>query len=76
MVNPTFGDLRADNYIRGDDDAARATVATLSRELGFEVVDAGPLASAALLEGLAHLWINLAYRRGRGREIAFTLLQR
>jgi predicted dinucleotide-binding enzyme len=76
MADTAFGGLRADNYICGDDDAAKATVAALSRELGFEVVDAGPLASAVLLEGLARLWIDLALRRGLGREVAFKLLRR
>jgi predicted dinucleotide-binding enzyme len=76
MANPEFGGERASNYICGDDAAAKETAAELARALGFEVVDTGPLAGAVLLEGLARLWIDMAYRRGFGREIAFRLLRR
>jgi len=48
----------------------------LSRVLGFNVVGAGPLANAELLEGLAPLWIDLAFRRGFGRDIACRLVRR
>jgi 8-hydroxy-5-deazaflavin:NADPH oxidoreductase len=76
MADPRFGGERADSYICGDDAAAKDLVAALARELGFVVVDAGPLASAGLLEGLALLWIDLALRQGFGRDIAFRLLRR
>lgn len=76
MADTGFGALHADNYICGDDVQARAVAADLSRQLGFEVVDAGTLANAGLLEGLARLWIDLVYRQGMGRDIAFKLLRR
>jgi len=76
MANADFGDMRAHNYICGDDPEAKALVTELSKQIGFEVVDAGPLANAILLEGLARLWINLAYQQGFGRDIAFRLLRR
>ena len=76
MADTGFGTLHADNYICGDDADAKATVAELSRAMGFEVVDAGPLANAALLEGLARLWIDFAYKQGMGRDITFKLLRR
>lgn len=76
MADTHFGDLRADQFICGDDAEAKTIAADLSRDLGFEVVDAGPLANAGLLEALALLWIDLALRRGMGRETAFKLLRR
>jgi predicted dinucleotide-binding enzyme len=76
MADPQFGDLQADSYICGDDNTAKATVADLSRQIGFDVVDAGPLANAVLLEALARLWMSLAMRQGLGRDIAFKLLRR
>jgi hypothetical protein len=45
-------------------------------ELGFEVVDAGALKIARLLEPLAMLWIHLALSQGLGRDFAFALLRR
>lgn len=60
--------------IAGDDAAAKATVTQLTEELGFEVVDVGPLNTAGMLESLARLWVTLARREGR--DIAFKLLRK
>jgi predicted dinucleotide-binding enzyme len=50
----------------GDDAEAKATVAQLIADVGFEPVDAGGAESAPLLEALARLVIGLAYTQGRG----------
>lgn len=63
-------------FFAGDDSAKRATVAALLTDLGFEPVDAGPLSNARLLEPYAMLWIDLALRRGQGRDFAFALMKR
>jgi predicted dinucleotide-binding enzyme len=63
-------------FVCGDDQRARPTVLALVGELGFDVVDAGALKVARLLEPLAMLWIHLALNQGLGREIAFALLRR
>lgn len=63
-------------FFAGDDSARRATVAALLADLGFEPVDAGPLSNARLLEPYAMLWIDLALRRGQGRDFAFALMRR
>lgn len=49
---------------------------TLGGGIGFDMVEAGPLASARLLEPLAMLWISLAYRPDLGPNISFGLLRR
>jgi predicted dinucleotide-binding enzyme len=59
----------------GDDAAAKEVTSTLVSELGFEVVDAGELALARLLEPYALIWIHLALRRGLGTGFAFGLLR-
>jgi predicted dinucleotide-binding enzyme len=59
----------------GDDAAAKDVTSTLVSELGFEVVDAGELALARLLEPYALIWIHLALRRGFGTGFAFGLLR-
>ncbi|NIM50921.1 MAG: NAD(P)-binding domain-containing protein [Gemmatimonadales bacterium] len=76
FLNPRFGGQVANMFICGDDVAAKSTVGKLVEELGFDLVDAGPLTSARLLEPLAMLWIRLAYAEGLGPEIAFKLLRR
>ncbi|MCI0577374.1 MAG: NAD(P)-binding domain-containing protein [Chloroflexi bacterium] len=76
MANPDYGGRPATMFICGDDAGARATVASLASDLGFGVVDCGPLKLARTLEPLAILWIHLAAVQGLGRNIAFALLHR
>ena len=76
MLDPRYGDEAVTMFICGDDSAAKAAVGALVRELGFDMVDAGPLAQARLLEPLAMLWISLAYACGLGPNIAFRLVRR
>jgi 8-hydroxy-5-deazaflavin:NADPH oxidoreductase len=76
MLDPKYGKDAVSMFVCGDDAAAKATVSELVRALGFDVVDAGPLASARLLEPLAMLWISLAYAWGQGTDIAFRLMRR
>ena len=47
----------------------------LVAELGFEVVDAGDLSLARLLEPYALIWIHLAFRRGFGTGFGFGVLR-
>lgn len=61
-------------FLAGDDAQAKATAATLLRDLGFDPLDAGPLHRARLLEPFALLWINQALMRGKGRHWAFAAL--
>lgn len=76
MADPAYGDATPVMLHAGDDDAAKATVAGLAAAIGFEALDAGPLAAARDLEHLAMLWIRLAYPLGHGPDIAFALLRR
>ena len=76
MADPQYGDEALTMFICGDDAEAKTTVAGLAEDLGFEVVDAGPLRQARYLEPLAMLFITLAHVQGLGRNIGFKLLQR
>lgn len=71
-----FGTQNASTFICGDDLEAKSVVRRLGEEIGFDVVDAGPLTNARLIEPLAMLWIELAYKQGMGTDIAFKLLRR
>lgn len=56
--------------------AVASPILKLGEDLGFEIVDAGALSIARLLDPVAALWMRLAFRRGLGRNFAFKLLQR
>lgn len=76
MENPDYGGQATTMFYAGDDVAAKQAARQLAGDIGFDPIDAGPLANARLLEPLAMLWIYLAYPGGQGREIAFKLLRR
>jgi predicted dinucleotide-binding enzyme len=63
-------------FVAGDDPSGKQTVLTLVSDAGFEVVDAGGLHQARLLEPLAMIWIELARKRGRGPNFTFALQQK
>jgi hypothetical protein len=63
-------------FVAGDDAANKPKVVALVAALGFDVIDAGPLRNARLLEAHAMLWIELALKRGQGRDWAFAVVRR
>jgi len=76
MADPRFGAQRASMFLCGDDADAKATVARLAADLGFDPVDCGPLTQARLLEPLGMLWISMAFAHGAGPNIGFALLRK
>lgn len=75
MAQPQYGTEAATMFYAGDDAAAKAIASQLAREIGFEPIDAGGLASARYLENLAGFWGQLVYGQGMGRNIAWRLLK-
>jgi NADPH-dependent F420 reductase len=76
LNTPIFDSERADLFICGDDIHAKRVVEELATDIGFDVVDIGPLVNARMLEQLALLWIELAFIQQMGPNIAFKLLRR
>ena len=56
-AKPEIGGLKIDAFAAGDDDDAKRRVLELVEGIGFNPVDAGPLAFARVLEGMAALTI-------------------
>ena len=76
MANTSFKGGKPVMFVAGDDATDKRKVMALVGDLGFEMVDAGPLRNARLLEAHAMLWIDLALARGQGRDFAFGILRR
>jgi len=74
--DPDLGGVAADVLLAGDDGLAKQRVSEIAAAIGFVPIDAGPLRNAGLLEALAVLWIHLATKGGRSREMAFKVLRR
>jgi len=58
QADPNVDGVSADGYVAGDDDGAKAKVLRLVESIGFRPVDAGSLAVARTLEGMA--WLNIS----------------
>ena len=76
MVDASYPGGTPVMLIAGDDHEAKQLVLDLAADVGFDPVDAGPLAAAADLEHLAMIWIRLAHQLGHGPDIAFSILRR
>jgi predicted dinucleotide-binding enzyme len=57
QANAQVGGIAADGFVAGDDSASKQTVLDVVESVGFRPVDAGSLASARTLEGMA--WLNI-----------------
>jgi NADPH-dependent F420 reductase len=71
-----FDGVAATAFVAGDDALAKELVASLVRDVGFEAVDAGPLASARYLEPLAALMTTLDGLAGGELHHGLKLLRR
>ncbi|MHC4225702.1 MAG: NADPH-dependent F420 reductase [Planctomycetota bacterium] len=76
FLDPSFEARKASMFVCGDDAEAKELVLGLAADLGFAPEDAGPLVNARLLEPLAMVWIEIAVKQHRGRNIAFRLLRK
>lgn len=75
MDSGKVGSMPLTVLVSADDAAAKDTVATIAKDIGFETVDAGPLKNARLLEPVGYLNIQLGYVLGLGTQIGFKLIR-
>jgi hypothetical protein len=66
-------DERLSVFVASDDVDAKRTALDAANAIGFDAVDAGPLANARLLEPLGFLNIQLGYVLGLGTQIGLKL---
>jgi 8-hydroxy-5-deazaflavin:NADPH oxidoreductase len=61
--DPVVDGIALDAYVAGDDGDGKSRVLDFVRSLGFEPIDAGPLAMSRALEGMGtlNIWLNKEY---------------
>lgn len=74
MIDPNFAGGPPTMFICGDDDAAKATVTALLREVGWDAEDVGGVEGARAIEPLCQLWCAPGFLRGQWTH-AFKLLK-
>lgn len=73
---PNYQDLKPAMLIAGNDSEAKACVADLCSQLGWEPVDCGDLSLSLHLEHMTLLWIKMARVQGKGAGFTWAMLQR
>jgi hypothetical protein len=68
QADPSVAGIPADGYVAADDETAKQTVLDVVESIGFRPVDAGSLAAARTLEGMAWLNINRNLAGGTWQE--------
>lgn len=77
MLDPLYNDEAIDMFMAGDSDIAKSIAKQLALDCGFrDCIDFGKSDKVELLEKFALSWINLAIFQGKGRNIAFRVVQR
>jgi predicted dinucleotide-binding enzyme len=74
MDSGTVGGQQLTTFAAGDDAGAKQQVIQMARDIGFDVVDAGPLQNARLLEPLGYFNIQMGYALGLGTNIGLKLV--
>jgi 8-hydroxy-5-deazaflavin:NADPH oxidoreductase len=74
MASGRLDGARLTTFVAGDDAEAKQEVLLLAADIGFDAVDAGPLANARYLEPLGYLNIQLGYVQGLGTQVGFKFL--
>jgi predicted dinucleotide-binding enzyme len=73
MADPVFADGRADMFFSSPEED-RSTVEEVIEGVGLRPVYVGE-DQEEIVDGMFQLWIALAMKQGRGRRLAFRLLE-
>jgi 8-hydroxy-5-deazaflavin:NADPH oxidoreductase len=74
FANPLFNGVPADLFFCGTDSEARATVEQLISDIGLQPVYLGGVEQVGVVDSLLGLWFALAIGQGKGRHLAFKML--
>lgn len=73
--NGRLGNEQLTLFVASDDSGAKQIVTQLGHDIGFDVVDAGPLKSARYIEPMGMFMINLGLVLGMGTKIGYKLVK-
>ena len=76
MVNPSFPAGMPTMFYCGDDAEAKAVVAKILKDFGWDPADMGAAPSARAIEPLCQLWCIPGFLEKKWNNIAFALLRR
>ena len=68
--------MRPVMLVAGDDDHAKRSLQPLVSDLGFEMMDTGPLSLALHLEHMTLLWVNMVRKNGHSPHFVWGLMVR
>ncbi len=75
FANPLFNGVQADLFYCGPDGDARDMVEQLITDVGLRPMRLGDIDQVGLVDSITQLWFALAIRQGKGRHLAFKVLE-
>lgn len=76
FANPEYNGVQADLFFCGTPGDSRATVEQLIGEVGLRPVYLGGVDQVGTVDSIAGIWFALAFGQGKGRHLAFKVLDR
>lgn len=73
LTQPDYSGERGQMFYCSDSAEAKAAVAGLIEDIGFDPLDCGPLSNARYIEAIAMLTVKLAFAEGFGTDFAFKV---
>jgi 8-hydroxy-5-deazaflavin:NADPH oxidoreductase len=75
LDQPQVGGIQADMFFCGPNGDPRATVERLASDVGLRPVWVGGPEEVDVVDGMLRIWFTLVMKRGRGRRLAFKMLE-
>jgi len=75
FAEPVLDGIQADLFFCGDDGPERAMVEQLIADIGLRPIYVGGLDQKSIVDNVTRLWFVLALSQGRGRHLAFKMLE-
>jgi len=75
LVEPVVGGTQADLFFCGPDGDPRAPVERLIADVGLRPIWVGGPEEVDVVDGVLRLWFTLVVKGGRGRRLAFTMIE-